>query len=285
MARRIVPRETLTATAMTYFEKELDKAVVLSVFLPLIISSGGKFGIAGLDPGHPRNGTGRSHSTGLVARHPARSRGRIDVRMHPRKHRHGPHPGVAGDLVRSGQTTIRPHYVLVAATVGASVVGVVLFGTIAGSMLPFVLRRMSLDPASASAPFVAPGGRDRTGYLLYRGQHRPPRDAALTGLLPNFSARRIPSLAKEGNVSPSPPLLLFCIDTTDIGKVPKVCQELRPYGFAGENVTSEDGASFGISIPCPAILSNGGDPVLVRDAHQTRHSDDAHSCSVGARRR
>jgi magnesium transporter len=59
-----------------------------------------------------------------------------------------------------------PHYLLVAFTVAFSLVGVVLFGTIAGSMLPFVLSRLGLDPASASAPFVATLV-DVTGLVIY----------------------------------------------------------------------------------------------------------------------
>jgi magnesium transporter len=58
------------------------------------------------------------------------------------------------------------HYLLVAMTVGCSLVGVVLFGTTAGSMLPFVLRRVGVDPASASAPFVATLV-DVTGLIIY----------------------------------------------------------------------------------------------------------------------
>ena len=65
-----------------------------------------------------------------------------------------------------GRDLYGPHYVLVATTVGISVVGVVLFGTLAGSMLPFVLRRFGFDPASASAPFVATLV-DVTGMVIY----------------------------------------------------------------------------------------------------------------------
>ena len=59
-----------------------------------------------------------------------------------------------------------PHYLVVALTIGCSLVGVVLFGTTAGSMLPFILRRCGLDPASASAPFVATLV-DVTGLIIY----------------------------------------------------------------------------------------------------------------------
>jgi magnesium transporter len=158
--------ETLTATAMTYFEKELDKAVVLSVFLPLIISSGGNSG---------------SQASTLVIR--AMALGEVTLRDWWRVIRREVAAGLTlGCILGSigmvrilvwqaiwsalGKQLYGPHYVLVAATVGASVVGVVLFGTIAGSMLPFVLRRMSLDPASASAPFVATLV-DVTGLVIY----------------------------------------------------------------------------------------------------------------------
>src|SRR3989441_10012784 len=59
-----------------------------------------------------------------------------------------------------------PHYLLVATTVALSLVGVVLFGTVVGSMLPFILRRLGFDPASASAPFVATLV-DVTGLVIY----------------------------------------------------------------------------------------------------------------------
>jgi magnesium transporter len=66
----------------------------------------------------------------------------------------------------TGKDLYGPNYLLIAATVGASLVGVVLFGTLAGAMLPFVLRRMGFDPASASAPFVATLV-DVTGLVIY----------------------------------------------------------------------------------------------------------------------
>jgi magnesium transporter len=158
--------ETLTATAMTYFEKELDKAVILSVFLPLIISSGGNSG---------------SQASTLVIRAMALSE--VTLRDWWRVIRREVAAGLilgcmlgAIGMVRIlvwqaiwyalGKELYGPHYLLVAATVGASVVGVVLFGTIAGSMLPFVLRRLNFDPASASAPFVATLV-DVTGLVIY----------------------------------------------------------------------------------------------------------------------
>jgi magnesium transporter len=61
-----------------------------------------------------------------------------------------------------------PHWPLVALTVGAALVGVVTFGSLIGSMLPFVLRRLGFDPASASAPFVATLV-DVSGHVIYFG--------------------------------------------------------------------------------------------------------------------
>ena len=68
---------------------------------------------------------------------------------------------LAGDLTNYGQ-----HYVLLAVTVWASLIGVVMFGTLAGSMLPFILRRLGFDPAASSAPFVATLV-DVTGLCIY----------------------------------------------------------------------------------------------------------------------
>jgi magnesium transporter len=68
--------------------------------------------------------------------------------------------------VATNRNLYGPHYMLVASTVGASLIGVVLFGTLAGAMLPFVLRKLGFDPASASAPFVATLV-DVTGLVIY----------------------------------------------------------------------------------------------------------------------
>jgi magnesium transporter len=155
--------EMLTATAMAYFEDELERALVLALFIPLIISSGGNSG---------------SQATTLVIR--AMGLGEVKLRDWWRVIRREFVTGVglgailgllgflrvavwqwisAGDLY--GQ-----HYVLIGLTVGTSLVGVVLWGTIAGSMLPFLLRRLGFDPASASAPFVATLV-DVSGLVIY----------------------------------------------------------------------------------------------------------------------
>ncbi len=153
--------ETLTATAMGYFEAEIARAVVLALFIPLIISSGGNSG---------------SQATTLVIR--AMALGEVHLRDWWRVVRREIAAGLALGCMLGSIGLIRilawqrvwhlygDHYLLVALTVAASLIGCVLFGTIAGSMLPFVLRRLGLDPASASAPFVATLV-DVTGLIIY----------------------------------------------------------------------------------------------------------------------
>ena len=153
--------EMLTATAMGYFSAEIERAVVLALFIPLIISSGGNSG---------------SQATTLVIR--AMALGEIQLRDWFRVIQRelaaglvlGAILGVIGItrilLWHSLRGTYGPHYGVVALTIGCSLVGVVMFGTTAGSMLPFLLRRCGLDPASASAPFVATLV-DVTGLVIY----------------------------------------------------------------------------------------------------------------------
>ena len=153
--------EMLTATAMGFFEKEIAKAVVLALFIPLIISSGGNSG---------------SQATTLVIRAMAVGEIRLDQwwRVIRREAFAGIVLGALLGLI--GMTRIlvwqavaKPygeHYMLVGLTVAFSLVGVVLFGTMVGSMLPFVLRALGVDPASASAPFVATLV-DVTGLVIY----------------------------------------------------------------------------------------------------------------------
>ena len=153
--------EMLTASAMGYFEKEIARAVVLALFVPLIISSGGNSG---------------SQATTLVIR--AMGVGEVRLLDWWRVMSREVGVGLAlGSLLGViGLTRILlwqwafhlygEHYVLVAVTVAASLVGVVLWGTMAGSMLPFLLRALGFDPANASAPFVATMV-DVSGIVIY----------------------------------------------------------------------------------------------------------------------
>jgi magnesium transporter len=153
--------EMLTASAMGFFEKEIARAVVLALFIPLIISSGGNSG---------------SQATTLVIR--AMALGEVRLRDWWRVIRREVVAGLGLGLVLATIGFIRivtwealfhtygPQYLSVAATVATSLVGVVMWGTIAGSMLPFILRRFGFDPASASAPFVATLV-DVSGLVIY----------------------------------------------------------------------------------------------------------------------
>ena len=153
--------ESFTAAAMSGFEDEIGKAVILSLFIPLIISSGGNSG---------------SQASTLVIR--AMALGEVTLadwwRVVHREIVQGLAIGTILGVIGFGRVELweqlfhsyGPHHTLVAITVAGSVIGVVSFGTIAGSMLPFLLRRAGLDPASASAPFVATFV-DVTGILIY----------------------------------------------------------------------------------------------------------------------
>ncbi|MEP6961773.1 MAG: magnesium transporter [Acidobacteriota bacterium] len=153
--------EMLTATAMGYFEAEIAKAVVLALFVPLIISSGGNSG---------------SQATTLVIRAMAVREIRLRDWWRVVQREIGAGLVLGSVLAVIGMSRILvwqsvwhpygPHYVAIALTVGFSLSGVILFGTIAGSMLPFLLRAAHLDPASASAPFVATLV-DVTGLVIY----------------------------------------------------------------------------------------------------------------------
>jgi magnesium transporter len=153
--------EMLTATAMSSYEDEIGKAVVLALFVPLIISSGGNSG---------------SQATSLVIR--AMALGEVRLRDWFRVIRRELFAGLAlGSILGAiGLTrivvwqgifhTYGAHWILIGLTVACSLIGVVTFGTIAGSLLPFILRRLGFDPASASAPFVATLV-DVTGLIIY----------------------------------------------------------------------------------------------------------------------
>ncbi len=153
--------EMLTATAMGYFEDEIAKAVVLALFVPLIISSGGNSG---------------SQASTLIIQ--AMALGEITIvdwwRVIRRELVSGLLLGtVLGIIVFTRVMlwnqvfhTYGEHSGLIASTVGISLVGVVLWGTIAGSMLPIVLKKFGADPATSSAPFVATLV-DVTGLVIY----------------------------------------------------------------------------------------------------------------------
>jgi magnesium transporter len=153
--------EMLTATAMAYFEEEIARAVVLALFVPLIISSGGNSG---------------SQASTLVIRAMAldevrlRDWWRVIRREFAAGLTLGAVLGAIGFLRIVLWQMVNPiygeHYLLVAYTVFGSLIGVVTFGTLAGSLLPFTLRRLGFDPASASAPFVATLV-DVTGLVIY----------------------------------------------------------------------------------------------------------------------
>lgn len=153
--------EMLTASAMSFFEGEIARAVVLALFLPLIISSGGNSG---------------SQASTLLVRAIALGDVRLRdwFRVLQRELLTGLALGTVLALIGMGRIVVwqqfsgsyGPHYFAIAITIAFSLVGVVTFGTVTGSMLPFILRRFGLDPASASAPFVATLV-DVTGLVIY----------------------------------------------------------------------------------------------------------------------
>jgi len=169
--------EMFTQTAMAGFEDELQRAAILSTFVPLIVSSGGNSG---------------SQATSLIIR--ALAVGEITVKDWWRVFRRelaagallGLSLGIIGLLriyiwgwlgwferqehgvVIADSLKVQQHYHLFAICIGVAVLGVVLWGTIVGSMLPFILKRIKLDPATSSAPFVATLV-DVVGVLIYLG--------------------------------------------------------------------------------------------------------------------
>ncbi|WP_342644394.1 magnesium transporter [Mucilaginibacter sp. CSA2-8R] len=153
--------EMLTATAMGYFEGQIAKAVVLALFVPLIISSGGNSG---------------SQASTLIIQ--AMALGEVTVadwwRVMRREIVSGFLLGATLGLIGFFRIFVwtlfsniyGPHWVLVGLTVGLALVGIVLWGSLAGSMLPLLLKRIGLDPATSSAPFVATLV-DVTGLIIY----------------------------------------------------------------------------------------------------------------------
>jgi magnesium transporter len=153
----------LTTIPMKHFEGELQRAIVLGLFIPLIISSGGNSG---------------SQATSLIIRSLAleevrlRDWWKVFMREVPSGFVLGVILGIIGAIrillwqyfdIAGGYG---PHYQLIAVAIGISLIGVVTFGSVIGSMLPFALRRFGFDPASASAPFVATLV-DVTGITIY----------------------------------------------------------------------------------------------------------------------
>jgi len=153
--------EMLTATAMAFFEGEIAKAVVLALFVPLIISSGGNSG---------------SQASSLIIR--AMALGEVTFRdwwrVMRREFASGLFLGSVLGIIGFTRVTVwtlftniyGEHWLLVALVVGFSLVGVVLWGTLSGSMLPLLLKKLGADPAVSSAPFVATLV-DVTGLVIY----------------------------------------------------------------------------------------------------------------------
>lgn len=153
--------QMFTATAMAHYQDAIAQAVFLSSFVPLIISSGGNSG---------------SQATSLIIRALAvrdvslNDWWRVAMREVTSGIALGLFLGALGALRivlwPGAEALYGPHFGWVGIAVGFSVVGVVMFGTLCGSMLPFLLRRLGLDPAAASAPFVATLV-DVTGVIIY----------------------------------------------------------------------------------------------------------------------
>lgn len=154
--------EMLTASAMGHFDQEIERAVVLALFVPLIISSGGNSG---------------SQAATLVIR--AMALKELTLRdwwyVMRREILSGFFLGVILGSIgvlritlwqKLGLFDYTEHWPLVAMTIFLSLIGIVMWGTLSGSMIPFVLKRLGLDPATSSAPFVATLV-DVTGLVIY----------------------------------------------------------------------------------------------------------------------
>jgi magnesium transporter len=153
--------QILTAIVMGYFESEISKAIVLSIFIPLIISSGGNSG---------------SQAATLVIR--AMAVGEITLsdwwRIMQREIFSGLMIGLILGLLGFLQVAflanfsaaINVHWVLLGITISLSIIGIVLWGTLSGSMLPFILKRLGADPATSSAPLVTTIV-DIAGLIIY----------------------------------------------------------------------------------------------------------------------
>ncbi len=153
--------EMFTATAMGFFEEEIERAVVLALFVPLIISSGGNSG---------------SQAATLVIR--ALAVGEVQLTDWFRVLRNELLSGLSLGVILGAIGFLRialwsaftdiygPHWFLIGLTVGVTLVGIVLWGTLTGSMLPFLMKRLGFDPATSSTPFVATLV-DVTGLIIY----------------------------------------------------------------------------------------------------------------------
>src|ERR1051326_8393226 len=153
--------EGFTATAMGFFEDKIHKATVLALFVPLIISSGGNTG---------------SQASSLIIR--ALALGQVSIpewwKIFSKEIRVGLILGILLGAIGFLRVAIwqafvnfyGPHWMLVGAAVGGSLVGVVVWGNLIGSLFPLFLKRLGLDPAVSSAPFVATFV-DVTGLVIY----------------------------------------------------------------------------------------------------------------------
>jgi magnesium transporter len=154
--------EMLTASAMQYFQLELESATVLALFIPLIVSSGGNSG---------------SQASTLIIQ--AMALGELRITDWWRVMRRELISGFMLGLILGTIGFFRvyiwqqlhiydygEYWHLVASTVSLSIMGIVLWGSLVGSMLPLFLKRLKLDPAASSAPFVATLV-DVTGIVLY----------------------------------------------------------------------------------------------------------------------
>jgi magnesium transporter len=153
--------ELLTISAMSGFEEQIAKVVILATFIPLIISSGGNSG---------------SQAATLIIQ--AMALGEVTIedwwRVMKRELVSGLLLGATLCFVSFSVISIwhfftpafGEHYFLIAAVVGISLIGVVLWGSLMGSMLPLLLKRLGADPAASSTPFVATLV-DVTGLIIY----------------------------------------------------------------------------------------------------------------------
>jgi magnesium transporter len=153
--------EMFTATAMAFFEDELKRAAVLALFIPLITSSGGNAG---------------SQASTLVIRAMALGEFKLSDWWRVMRREFGVGLALGAILGAIGFLRITiwsrfsnlygEHWALIATTIGVTLVGIVLWGSLMGSMLPMLIKRLGFDPAASSAPFIATLV-DVTGLIIY----------------------------------------------------------------------------------------------------------------------